>query len=539
ASPNDVADVVIIGAGPSGATYAKYLSSWGFHVVCLEQGRWYSNTEYLGAKDEYEMSLYGKWSKDANLRQAWEDYPTELSESDMIPVMYNAVGGGTIHFGGHWARMLPSDFRVRTLDGVADDWPISYDDLTPFYDETDIEWAAAGLDGDPAYPPGAAPFPQPAFPIHAVGRKVAEGMNKLGWSWWPGVNSIARKPVGDLVPCVRYGTCEAGCPNGSKASADVVQWPAALKNGATLVTGARVSEILTDERGLASGVVFLDRNGTERRLRAEQVILAANGIGTPRLLLMSQSKLHPNGLANSSDMVGRNLMLHPHSMVVGVFEEEFNTWLGPVGQNVQSYEFYETDKSRGHVRGAKWTSLCIGGPMAMGTMIPRGPVGAHGEDLLRDIKRMMGHAIMMVVVSEDLPNPENRVLLDPRLKDPSGLPAPKVIYKIDQNSKDLLAFHRARQREVLEAAGAYEIHEHELLNDEPGHLLGTARMGDDPETSVVNSFGQAHDVPNLRIADGSVFVTSAGVNPTSTIVALALRGAQEMVRQASEMEVPL
>lgn len=534
---SDVADVLIVGSGPSGATYAKYLSSWGFRVVCLEQGQWVSTGQYTGNRDEYETSMYGVWSKDQNVRRNPADYPCEVSGSDIVPVMFNGVGGGSIHYGAQWPRHLPSDFRARTLDGVADDWPISYEDLVPFYEQNDIDFAVAGMGGDPAYPDGAPP-PMPALPINDYGRRLAEGMNKLGWSWWPAPNAIATRETKGLVPCVRYGTCEAGCPNGSKSSADITHWPVALRQGATLITGARVREITTTADGLASGAVFLDTTGKEHQIRAEVVVLAANGIGTPRLMLLSQSSRFPDGLANSSGLVGRNLMLHPTTMAVGVYDDPLDAWKGPAGQNIHSYEFYETDRSRGFVRGAKWLSMPAGGPLVSSTLVPHSPTGAHGAQLLDDVRRVLGHSLLLVAISEDLPSPDNRVDLDPHLTDSSGIPAPRITYRRDENNIRMIDWHLDRMVEALEASGAREVYKHDVMPDQPGHLLGTARMGDDPEQSVVDSFGRCHDVPNLWIADGSVFVTSGGVNPTNTIAALALRGATEMVRQASDQQVP-
>ncbi|MDJ0459843.1 GMC family oxidoreductase [Arthrobacter sp. NQ7] len=532
----DVADVLIVGSGPSGAVYAKHLSSWGFHVVCLEQGQWVGTAEYTGNRDEYEVSMFGRWHKNGNVRGLPEDYPCEASESEVIPVMYNAVGGGTIHYGAQWPRLLPSDFRVKSLDGVAADWPLSYEELAPYYEQTDIDFAVSGMPGDPAYPEGAA-APMPALPINKYGRRFAEGMNKLGWSWWPAPNAIAQKNTQGLIPCMRYGTCEAGCPNGSKASADITHWPTALKQGSTLITGARVREITLNERGLASGAIFVDSNGREHRIAADTVVLAANGIGTPRLMLLSESSRFPNGLANSSGLVGRNLMMHPTAMAVGVFNEPLESWTGPAGQNIHSYEFYETDASRGFLRGAKWVTQPTGGPLVASTIVDRGPTGARGAQLLSDVKDILGRSVLVAVISEDLPHMDNRVTLDPVLKDSSGIAAPKISYVRDQNNIDMVDWHLARTKEALLAAGAHTVHLHGVLDDQPGHFLGTARMGDNPETSVVDAFGKSHDVPNLWIADGSIFVTGGGVNPTSTIAALALRGVTEMVRQAADQEV--
>ncbi|WP_449277029.1 GMC family oxidoreductase [Leucobacter sp. GX24907] len=534
-TPRDSADVLIVGAGPSGAVYAKYLAGWGFHVVCLEQGDWVGTAEYTGNRDEYEVSMYGQWHKNGNVRKRPEDYPVSLGRADVVPVMYNAVGGGTIHYGGQFPRLVPSDFRVKTMDGVAEDWPISYEELAEYYDQTEQEFAVSGMVGDPSHPDGAAP-PNPALPINRHGRKLAEGLNKQGISWWPAPNAITQKNFGDLVPCVRYGTCEAGCPNGSKASVDITHWPAALRSGATLVTGAWVSQITTDASGLATGATFFDRKGTERHIRADVVVLAANGIGTPRLLLNSTSKVHPDGLANSSGLVGRNLMLHPNAMAIGVFEEQMKSWIGPAGQNIHTHEYLETDPSRGFVRGAKWLAMPTGGPLVAADLVPRQGKSARGEALLKDVQNVLGKSILLAILTEDLPNPENRVTLHGELTDQFGIPAPHIEYRRDENSMAMVEWNLNKAKEVLLEAGATDVYLHDVMPDQPGHLLGTARMGHDPQTSVTDSFGRTHDVENLWIADGSLFVTSGASNPTNTIAALALRGATELVRRASEME---
>ena len=533
-APNDIADAIVVGAGPSGAVYAKYLSSFGFHVVCLEQGEWVGTGEYTGNRDEYEASMYGLWHKSSRVRRRPGDYPVSMDDAEVDPVMFNAVGGGSIHYGAQWPRHLPSDFRVRTLDGVAEDWPLTYEELEPYYDANDIDFAVSGMAGDPAYPDGAAP-PYPALPINAYGRRVAQGFNQLGYSWWPAPNAIAQGNSNGLVPCVRYGTCEAGCPNGSKASVDITHWPSALRNGTTLVTRATVSQLTTDERGRASGVVVIDRLGREVRVRGSVVVLAANGVGTPRLLLNSANAAHPEGLANRSGLVGRNLMLHPTAMAVGVYPQDMQSWRGPAGQNIHSYEFYETDPARGFLRGAKWLSMPTAGPLVTTDYVPRETI-ATTEQLLDTVRRVLGHSVLLVVLTEDLPDPDNRVTLDPALVDEHGIPAPRVRYHRDDNNRALMAWHLEKAREVLEASGASEVFLHDVMPDQPGHLLGTARMGVDSESSVTDPFGRTHDITNLWIADGSLFVTSGAVNPTNTIAALALRGATELVRMAAEQE---
>ena len=334
-----IADVLIIGAGASGLLAAKHLTMNGFDVVCLEQGQKIDHGSFWGDKPEFELMTQKLWHPNPNVRDLESDYPIDTTDSDIPILMYNAVGGTTILYGAHWQRFMPSDFRVKTLDGVAEDWPFTYEDLEPFYDELDIEIGVSGMGGDPAFPQGKAP-PLPPLPIGRVGMKAVEGMNKLGWHWWPGPNSILSKPYDGRNPCSLRGTCRNGCVEGAKASFDMIYLPVALKHGLRLITGARVREVMVNDESLAIGANYVDRNGRERQQLARTVMVCCNGVGTPRLLLNSKSAKFPDGLANSSGLVGRNLMLHPYSTVTGHFDEPLESWLGPAGQPIQSMQFY-------------------------------------------------------------------------------------------------------------------------------------------------------------------------------------------------------
>lgn len=533
----DIADILIIGAGASGSVAAKHLAENGFKVVCLEQGPKVDNAEFWGDKPEWELMAQKRWHPNPNVRDLENDYPINTAESDVNPLMYNAVGGSTILYAAHWQRFMPSDFRVKTLDGVADDWPFTYEDLEPFYDEMDVEMGTSGLVGDPAYPPGKAP-PLPPLPIGKIGMKAAEGMNKLGWHWWPAPNAIPSRPYGGRNQCVRRGTCLTGCPERAKASTDHTHWPIALRHGATLITGARVREITVNEQGLASGAIYIDRNGRERQQKAQAVIVCCNGVGTPRLLLLSTSKLFPNGLANSSGLVGKNLMMHPYAAVTGYFDEPLESWLGPAGQTIQSMQFYETDASRGFVRGAKWNVMPGGGPLGMRAAYGGKPLEeAWGVNLHRNTRKVFGRTFEWGIIAEDLPEESNQVLLDEALTDSDGVPAPRLLYKNSENTHKMIEFHLARVQEAMQASGAIDMSVTPLMRDCGWHLMGTARMGTDPEASVVDQYGRAHDVPNLFIYDGSVFVTSSGFNPTGTICAVALRAVKHLIANRQNQQV--
>lgn len=537
----DQVDVLIVGAGPSGSVAAYELSRQGFSVVCLEQGFMPDRGKYTGRDPEWELTTRKPWNPNPNTRDNPQDYPVNTDESDINPLMFAGVGGSATLFNAHWAPMFPSDFNVKTLDGVADDWPINYEDLLPHLEDVEQLAGISGFRGNPMHPP-RKDFPTPPLPIGDVGRTAIKGFDKLGWHWWPGTNAIASVAHNGLNGCVRRGTCAYGCPEGAKSTTDITCWPHALKAGAKLITGARVSQIEVNENGLASGAVYFDKNGREKRQTAKIVIMAANGVGTARLLQLSANGKNPNGLANSSGMVGRRLMFHPYSAVLGRFEDNLKSWRGPYGQILESFEFYETDKSRGFVRGAKWGILPNGGPLGVSSIagskvFEDGALEMQwGENLHKNVRDRLGRCMVVSIIGEDLPNPENRVVLDDDLTDTDGIPSPKIIYKVDQNSRDLLKFHEEKSVEFLEAAGATETVIVHQMRDSGWHLLGTACMGDDPETSVVDKWCTTHDVPNLFVVDGSVFTTSGGVNPTATIMSIAMRTARHIAENRRNQE---
>ena len=453
-------DVLIIGAGAAGSVAALHLARAGFDVVCLEQGGWTDPSEFPGSQPEWELLASKQWHPNPNVRGRPEDYPCETSDSDVNPLMWSGVGGSTILYSAHWVRFLPSDFRVRSLDGIADDWPFTYSDLVPDYEEVEHEFAVSGLAGDPAYPVGAGP-PLPPLPIGKTGRRAATGMDRLGWHWWPGPNSIASRAHGNLRACGLRGTCLTGCPDRAKATTDITHWPEALERGARLVTGARVSEITTDERGRASGATYIDREGTEHHQAADVVIVCANGVGTPRLLHLSRSGRYPDGLANSSGLVGRRLMMHPYAAIVGFYDEPMDSWMGPTGQTIQSMQFYETDESRGFVRGGKWQVMATGGPLGLRAAYGGAPLEERfGASLHRNLREQLGRGFEWGVIAEDLPEESNYVTLDPVLADSDGIAAPKIVYHNSDNTRKLLDFHLERLREAHEAAGALQDDRH-------------------------------------------------------------------------------
>jgi len=513
-------DVLIVGAGASGAAFAWSLADTRMKIVCLEQGDWMDPAEYPSTKSDWELRRFGDFGVSPNSRGRREDYPVNDGDSPICVSNFNAVGGSTILYAAHFPRFHPSDFKTRTLDGVADDWPLDYERLEPYYAINDRMMGVAGLAGDPAYPPKEPPLPP--VPLGRLGETLARGFNRLGWHWWPSDSAIATRDYEGRAACINLGPCITGCAQGAKASTDVTYWPVAVRRGVELRTRCRVREITVGADGMVDGVIYYDADGVERKQKAEVVVLACNGIGTPRLLLNSRSQQFPDGLANRSGLVGKSLMFHPYAMVTGIFEEPLEGYKGPMGCCFMSQEFYETDLSRGFVRGCSFEILRGMPPVATalwGFSNGRIPWGADHHRAYGDLfDRLAG----MVIICEDLPEAHNCVTLDPELVDSDGIPAPKVDYRLSENSTAMLEFAVARGKEVLEAAGAVDTVAEAPLALAGWHLMGTARMGTDPSRSVVNEWGRCHDVHNLFIVDGSIFVTAAAVNPTHTIQALAL-----------------
>jgi choline dehydrogenase-like flavoprotein len=521
--PDDRADVLVIGSGPAGAAVTKRLTDLGAKVVCLEQGDWANRADFASEKPDWETAeRRGPFNYNPNIRNLPQDYPVTTGGGNPPGVQMGNGVGGTIHWDAHFPRMHPSDFRVRTLDGVADDWPIRYQDLEPYYDMNDREMGVAGLAGDPANPP-RLPRPTPPLQIGAMGETIGRGFNKLGWYWWVSDLAIVSREYDGRPACLMHGKCPYGCPMGSKATTDVTYWPKALKKGAVLKTWARVREITVNEQCRVRGALYYDRQGNLNEQLAKVVVVSCNGVGTPRLMLNSKSKLFPQGLANSSGMVGKNFMAHAHRMLEGVFDARMDSQDGPPNLAF-SQQFYETDPSRGFVRGYSLLVQRPLGPLqhSMGGLSGKPvPWGARHHEVMR---KRFPHVIRIHVMGEDLPEETNRVELDSVVKDSNGIPGAHVVYTCGQNTLKLLEHAGRMGRQLLEAAGAAEILESGVIQ-QGSHLMGTARMGADPRRSVVNAWNQAHDVKNLFVVDGSSFTTSSGVNPTCTIGALALRAA--------------
>ena len=517
----DVADIIIIGSGASGAAAVWSLShDKSLRIVCFEQGSISNPSDYPTKSPDWELSRFDKSSFDPNIRKNLADYPIDVSESPISIANFNGYGGSTILYSAHFPRLHPSDFRVKTLDNIADDWPINYSELKPYFYINEKMMGVAGLVGDTANPEYNSLLPP--VPLGDMGKEMARAFNKMNWHWWPSYSAINTDKRNSRSNCINLGPCNIGCSQGAKGSVDVTYWPLARLNGVEVYTESRVYEITLDSKGLSDGVLYINKNGNECQCKAKIVILACSGIGTPRLLLNSKSPAFPDGLLNDNGLVGKNLMLHPLAYVEGVFDKDLKSSIGPHGCCILSQEFYETRPENDFLRGYTMQILRGAPPIESaisGYFIRQLSIGKNHH---KDFARLFNHTVGIAIISEDLPEKHNRVELDFENKDHFGMPGVKVYYKMGENTKKILKHGIKMSKEIFSTAGAKVTASFAPVKNTGWHLMGTARMGEDPKISVVNKYGQAHQVKNIFIVDSSVFVTSGAANPVATTQAIAL-----------------
>jgi choline dehydrogenase-like flavoprotein len=522
------ADVAIVGAGPSGAAAAWRLAQAGMSVLVLDRGSPFDAAALRREDGDWEWRRAREWSSNPNIRRGAEDDPVDDAQTPIKPMFAHGPGGTSHFWSAHVPRFRPEDFHAASLDGAGSDWPIGHDDLAPFYEMAEARWGVAFVPGDPTAPRRQGrPMRLPTLGAH--GRRFAAAFDRLGWHWWP-VDLVVGRDGDDpaATRCRHIGPCDLGCPSRLRSTAGRAFLDDAIAAGARLLTGTRVIGIEHDATDRATALICRG-GGAEFRVRAARFMLAANGAATPRLLLLSASGRHPRGLANRSGRVGLGLMLHPYAKVDGCFDAPLGGWVSGEKAGLVSFEFARSDPARGFVRGVKLQLVTGPGPIALangagpGTPLPWG-VGHH-----RAFEARFDRICGLTVCAEDLAEDGNRIALSDRVFDRDGLPAQKWIYRLSENSRRALDFGMARAAEVLRAAGAGELIRTPLRDQAGFHVMGTARMGVDRETSVVDAFGRCHDHPNLHVVDASVFVTSAVINPTLTAQALALRAADRLI----------
>ena len=529
-SKPDHADVLVIGAGASGAVHSLVLAQAGLRVVCLDQGGWTEPAQHPHYEADFQYQRQNRWNPEPGVRRSPDDYPIQGGQSHAL--MWNGVGGSTNVYAALWPRFRPSDFRKGVEHGLAPDWPISYEELAPFYDDADRLIGVSGLTGDAGMPP-RDPYPLGPLPMRASGRVIGQGFDRLGWHWWPMPAGIISENYKGRSACNGCGNCGSGCPRGSMAKMSITLWPDALAAGAELRPGARVERIETGADGRATGAVYIDRASGQRvQQTADVVILAANGIGSPRMLLMSESARHPKGLANANDVVGRYLLHHTLVAAEIWVDEPIDSHMGNSGAVISS-EFAETDTSRGFVNGFNFNVARSGpaGSAAIGAFGHR--PAPWGDAHHAWFARHFGHSFGAYAIGDDMPQASNRITLSDAETDSDGLPAAKLHYMPHENDLRMMHYGIERLRDLARGVNAFDVavtdyYENGVYRTPAWHMLGTCRMGATPEGSVVNKWHQTWEVPNLYVCDGSSFATGGVVNPTNTVTALALRSARHL-----------
>jgi choline dehydrogenase-like flavoprotein len=537
--PEPRADVCIVGAGPAGALVAAGLAERNYDVVVLEAGPRFDRENHDRRMERAIRPAYDGtevWdmggARDAYASTGEQFYPLNAAR-------VKGVGGSTLHWQGMVMRLHESDFAGEAGTGGGQDWPIAYDDLREYYAAAERELGVAGADDNPFAPARKEPFPMPAFPPSHSDALFAEACEQLGIATHSVPNARNSEGYDGRSACVGYGTCQPVCPSGAKYSADV-HAHRAERRGARLIDQAPVQRLETDDTGQrVEAVRYATPDGQEHRQEARQFVLAAGGIETPRLLLLSEGPDHPDGLANSSGLVGRYFTEHLFAGVGGVLDRQ--TRQNHVGFNTtEAHQFYDDPGQA--VRDAEGRVVVPAtdqplAPIKLEFLNYAGPSPVElalegdewGEDLLDTLRESYGHSIAVGGLVGQKPRRENRITLDPSTTDDHGNPVPDVQWSLDGRTRRTIDRATDIQRAILEKLGAAV--EWEVGPEETGpayHHMGTTRMGTDSQTSVVNPRLRTHDIQNLTIASSSVFVTPGAMNPTLTIAAIALKAADHV-----------
>lgn len=517
-TPPEKVDVVIVGSGAAGSLMAAKLSKAGKRVLILEAGP--------------ERKLSDLTSSQINARRLkWSGSPVEESGAQTIGNTFNSgygTGGSALHHYAVWPRLHEEDFKVKSLYGRGLDWPVSYEDIRPYYDAIQHEVGISGDAKSEVWRPDGDDYPLPPVPSFQQSEVIAKGFHKLGKKTSPLPLAINSRDRDDRPACLWDGWCDAGCPTKALANPLSLYLPEAKKNDCKIIYRATVSRVLTNESGhKVIGVAYHNKEGEEIIQMADLVILAAFAIQNPRILLNSAQ----DGLANSSGLIGSYVMSHAAATCFGLFEEETEPYMGPTGGQMLNQDSYDHKDQRGQGFGSyQWMIAQAVKPndlLGFGGSNP----ALFGKKLTEFMSRAAQYFGGMTACVEDLPVKENRISLSSN-KDIFGMALAHVAHSSHKESYDLWLGAKQEGADIFKAAGATEVWNGPLG---PMHIMGGTIMGDNPENSVTNSFGKCHDIDNLFIAGSGLFPTSGGVNPTYTVHALALRSADYILKNWSSL----
>ncbi len=540
----DEVDFVVVGSGASGGIVARELAAAGHSVVVLEQGPHLQAADFRHDEWAYDFNNELTWGTSKGNPQTFRKTENDVAELRETVCGYaHNVGGSSVHFSGNFWRFRPIDFMEASVRGripgtTFSDWPIRYEDLEPYYTRVDWEVGVSGLQG-PWDPPRSREYPCPPMPVKGSDVLLERAAKQMGLTAYPAPVAILSQPHNGRPGCIHCGFCNGyGCEVDAKSSSMAAMIPQALASGnCELRTGCTVARVETDDGGRVNEVVYFDGDGVEQAQRTRAAVLCANGAETPRLLLLSESSRFPDGLANSSGKVGKNLMFNGSCSSSGLFEEPVNAWKSiPTTRVVHDY--YELDPNLGFYGGGGIDGRhpSRGAPMLFGLLSgARTGTPSWGSEYKRNLAYQFSHIASFDGHTTSLPVESNNITLDPNYTDDFGRAAIRCTYMDHVDDLATMAWFLERTNELMEMAGATNIQGGYPENGQEGnvHLLGTCRMGDDPNESVVDATNRAHDVPNLFMVDGSSLVTGGRGQPTMTIMALAFRTA-DLINQAAQ-----
>lgn len=535
------ANVVIVGAGVAGMLAAYRLAQVGAKVLVLEAGPPVNRQEALAT---YRNAV-AKTPESPYPDTFYAPRPTVLDLKGYYvqdgPVLFKStyerrVGGTTWHWLGTALRHLPNDLRLRSRYGIAVDWPISYEQLDPWYSVAEQELGVAGDSTVDLGSPRSQDYPMQALPLTYLDQQVALAAAKLGLQVYGTPQARNSRTFDGRPPCCGNATCVPICPIAAKYDASV-HVRKALALGVQVIDQAVVHFVEVNAERLVTGVRFKRPDGREQRAIAQIFVLAANAIETPKILLMSRTDALPNGVANSSDQVGRNLMDHPIQLSWALAREPLYPYRSPLEnagiEDLRDGEFRSQRSAFRIAIGEDGWSFPGTSPETLAARLIAS--GFRGRKLVEQMNAHVSRQIRFANLVEQLPDPANRITPAFDQPDSFGMPRPRLQYRLDEFVARGMAEARRVSEQIFEAMGAYQI-EHGDEHQGAGHVMGTYRMGDDPKTSVVNAEQRTHDHPNLFLLGSGLFPTVGTANPTLTIAALSLWAAETIERELRVMQ---
>jgi len=530
-------DVCVIGSGPAGGVLSKELAEAGAKVALVEAGRVMTPQDFHTHAMPYELPYRGK----TDGPQPAAAYPPEMGRSiryqdcdDIAVDRIRAVGGRSIHWNAVCLRFAERDFRERSLEGIEEDWPLSYQELAPYYSHVERMIGVTGSkDNLEIVPDGEYLRP---LKLRCSEQIVKRACKKMGIPMVPTRKAVLTEPYDDRPPCHYCGHCMRGCDVGAIFSVPVSMFPKALRTGNfTLMPNRLARDLLVDREGKVRAVSVVNTSTRqEEEIRARVFAVCSASIESARLLLNSRSPQFPHGLANSNDVVGRYLTGHVGCGIRAYLADLAGT--PPVnndGATDHSYipRFNLNGPWRNYVGGFHYQL------QFSSFMVPHQAyhLDGFGKPFKQQVRRLQPGYFQLGGFGKVLARPENRVTVDPKVLDGYGIPIPVVHCRFGKNDRALWKDMKERAEEILHIAKAsLIIHDNPEPSGFASHETGTVRMGKDPRTSVLNSNCQTHEVKNLFVVDGSCFTTSPEKNPTLTIMALAARAAHHMAAEVKK-----